>query len=429
MSKDTYNLFSGYTKRIDFSNRCVPMKRINPFLPVVLSLSMISPNLAAFGYINPKESAKSQYQQSLLIAKKSKPSEDDTANDIKQLISKADDSLDERDLDSSKAQYQELINKLKDSQDKDNLTHCYKKLGVVYTLMKNYDQAIASFNSALELNKDVTDKRAVLNTITIKYSLARAYESKGDVENALVACNQALDQANSKLSDSPYLIRRLRALKSELFLSNVSYILKQEPEKPDHPKEFTMQKPLVGNVKEDDYFKAKGLLSEVPKLDTSHMKKTVLKSKTKKTVLFTGTKKVKNSLTKKVMEYGVLGLSLKKDVPGFPWYVKYVLPGGAGQRAGIQKKDILLAIDGHPVQSLGVTRIYHLSCGRRGQYRTLTIKRKGQTRTVRAQLLSVYDISYAPTKYIEYYWFLLYNGYITGRQYGRLAKPYEKYLH
>ncbi|HMP50587.1 MAG TPA: PDZ domain-containing protein, partial [Candidatus Melainabacteria bacterium] len=130
-----------------------------------------------------------------------------------------------------------------------------------------------------------------------------------------------------------------------------------------------------------------------------------------------------------LMEYGTMGLSLKKDLPGFPWYVKYVLDGGAAQRYGAKEGDILNTIDGHPIVTTPIATIYHMLCGRRGEVRTLGINRGGKDMFLRIQLISVYDIGTQSSEYIEYYWFLLYNGYITNEQYAKLAKPWERYLH
>mgnify|MGYP001171865018 CR=1 FL=1 len=174
-----------------------------------------------------------------------------------------------------------------------------------------------------------------------------------------------------------------------------------------------------------DYFKAPALISEVPSLDGMKKQKS-LHAKAETTSLKGGTKKVKNKLVQRLLEYGTMGLSLQKDLPGFPWYVKNVLDGGAAQRYGAQKGDILNTIDGHPIVSTPIATIYHMLCGRRGEVRTLGINRSGKDMYLRVQLISVYDIGNRPSEYIEYYWFLLYNGYITNQQYAKLAKPYER---
>ena len=121
-----------------------------------------------------------------------------------------------------------------------------------------------------------------------------------------------------------------------------------------------------------------------------------LHAKAETTSLKGGTKKVKNKLVQRLLEYGTMGLSLQKDLPGFPWYVKNVLDGGAAQRYGAQKGDILNTIDGHPIVSTPIATIYHMLCGRRGEVRTLGINRSGKDMYLRVQLISVYDIGNRP---------------------------------
>ena len=357
----------------------------------------------------------------------------DTKSNIKELIEDADLALSNSDPEIAIEKYQEIISKFSSSTKPKSIIHCYRKMGIAKTMLKQYDSAIKDFNQALKETENETDSNQVLNKVTIKYSLARAYEGKGDLDNAIATSQSALALASEKLTDSPYLIRRLRALKSELYFSHVAQKLNvastNKESDPPKAKEYNLSKPLIGKVSSREYFKAKSLMSEVPALDTSNLRRSALKAKTSKTTLFSGTKKVKNKLTQKLMEYGTMSLSLKKDVPGFPWYIRYVLRGGAGQRYGAQKGDIVNSVDGHPIKSLPITTIYHMFCGRRGEMRTLGITRKGKKMFLRLRLLSVYEIGYAPTEYIEYYWFLLYNGYITNKQYARLAKPYERYLH
>ena len=346
--------------------------------------------------------------------------------------------LDEKDYDAAIAKYNSIITQTKKDDDASTIlkSRCYRKIGVAYTLKEQYAEAVDSFQKAIALVKEREGQDFASETVFALYSLARTYETKGDFDKALNAAESALAIAREKMGDSPSILRRLVALKTEIYFSHVSSKLDEDktPESSevkqtdDDNKELTTAKPLVGGVMRSDYFKAPALISEVPSLDGMKKRKS-LHAKAETTSLKGGTKKVKNKLVQRLLEYGTMGLSLQKDLPGFPWYVKNVLDGGAAQRYGAQKGDILNTIDGHPIVSTPIATIYHMLCGRRGEVRTLGINRSGKDMYLRVQLISVYDIGNRPSEYIEYYWFLLYNGYITNQQYAKLAKPYERFLH
>lgn len=367
----------------------------------------------------------------------------DPADSTEVAIEAADALLHNRSYQNAIDKYQEIVDKLnkKTATDSDTakrlIARCYRKQGVAYSLLQNHESAVASFKKALSEIESESGDTAAKEKIYTKYSLARAYESAGEYEKALDQATEALAGARIGLSgDDPDFARRLIALRTELYLSHITNKLEPETpqEKTDTPEQFSAEavsseKPLVGGVSEQDYFKAPALMSEVPSLDGGKKQPQALDASASRTRLSAGTKKVKNKLVQKLMEYGTMGLSLKKDLPGFPWYVKYVLDGGAAQRYGAKDGDILNTIDGHPIVTTPIATIYHMLCGRRGEVRTLGINRGGKDMFLRVQLISVYDIGTQSSEYIEYYWFLLYNGYITNEQYAKLAKPWERYLH
>ncbi|MBI1269918.1 hypothetical protein GC174_05755 [bacterium] len=367
----------------------------------------------------------------------------ESADSTEVAIEAADAMLHNKSYQNAIDKYQEIADRLtkETATDPDTakqmIARCYRKQGVAYSLLQNHERAVISFNKALSAIASESGNTAVKEKIYTQYSLARAYESAGEYEKALDEANDALAGARIELSkDDPNFVRRLIALRTELYLSHIANKLEPEmaQEKNDTPEQFSAEpvssgKPLVGGVSEQDYFKAPALMSEVPSLDGQKKQPQALDASANKTSLSSGTKKVKNKLVQKLMEYGTMGLSLKKDLPGFPWYVKYVLDGGAAQRYGAKDGDILNTIDGHPIATTPIATIYHMLCGRRGEVRTLGINRGGKDMFLRVQLISVYDIGTQSSEYIEYYWFLLYNGYITNEQYAKLAKPWERYLH
>lgn len=357
----------------------------------------------------------------------------DTNNNIKEEIEKANQALEQKDFLKAIARFKAIVEKLTDNKYADKRVLCYRKMGVAYTLENNFDEAIKNFNRALLENNKFKSKNSDLNTVRIKYSMARAFEAKGDFDNAINTSQSALDLAREKLGDSQYLLRRLMSLKSELYLAHIAEKLNvsnkdETPEDKSH-KKYNLEHQLIGKVSSQDYFKAKGLISEVPSLDTTHLRKRRVRyARARKKVALSGKRDIKAEITRKLMQYGTFGVSIKKDVEGRPWHVRFVLKDGAGARAGVRKGDIINSIDGHPIKNIPITSIYHMAYGRRGEVRTLGIRRKGKKRYVRVRLISVYDIGFKPTEYLEYYWFLLYNGYITKKQFAHLAKPYEKYL-
>ena len=382
----------------------------------------------------------------------------ETPDSTEVAINAADSLLSSQNYQSAIDRYQEIVDKLSKKTSKEEesetrtqaqtdsetgadkikqlIARCYRKQGVAYSLLQDHQSAVESFKKALSAIDSESGKDLQKEKIYTRYSLARALESAGKYEKALDEATAALASARVELKDNPDIIRRLIALRTELYLSHITDKLEPETpqEKTDNPEQFSAdsaspEKPLVGGVSEQDYFKAPGLMSEVPSLDGAKKQPQPLSAGTEKTRLTTGTKKVKNKLVQKLLEYGTMGLSLKKDLPGFPWYVKYVLDGGAAQRYGAKDGDILNTIDGHPIVTTPIATIYHMLCGRRGEVRTLGINRGGKDMFLRVQLISVYDIGTQSSEYIEYYWFLLYNGYITNEQYAKLAKPWERYLH
>ncbi|MCA9816967.1 MAG: hypothetical protein KC652_17775, partial [Cyanobacteria bacterium HKST-UBA01] len=114
--------------------------------------------------------------------------------------------------------------------------------------MESFKKALSAIDS--ESGKDLQKEK-----IYTRYSLARALESAGKYEKALDEATAALASARVELKDNPDIIRRLIALRTELYLSHITDKLEPETpqEKTDNPEQFSAdsaspEKPLVGGV-------------------------------------------------------------------------------------------------------------------------------------------------------------------------------------
>lgn len=321
------------------------------------------------------------------------------------------------------------------ANDESSLRTAYRKLGLLYSTMKDYDRAVKALEQSIDQStKDISTQgdsiQAKTDLVAARYVLARTYQASGAFDRALEQCQLALDLAQSDLSSAPLLIARIKALKTELVLSHIENKLDKPSEKPESQAEFAMRTPLTGSVSTMAAGSARTtgsplLVSEIPSLDRNA--EPPLKSGTENNVVLDGTKKARLTLAQKVTEYGSMGLGLTASI-GAPWMVNHVLNGGSAQAAGVRKWDILLAVDGHPITGVDIKTVHFMLTGRKGEIRNLEVMRERNKLVIQVPLWNVYEMRDPATEHIEYYWFLLYNNYITGQEYAKLAAPYEKYL-
>lgn len=325
---------------------------------------------------------------------------------------------------------EKAIDLSKAANDSSSLRTAYRKLGLLYSSMKDYDRAVEALNQSIDESMKVDSIEAKTDLVAARYVLARTYQARGDADQAIEQCQLALDLARSDLASAPLLIARIKALKTELVLSHIEDKLDKPSEKPESQAEFAMKTPLTGEVSSmaAETVRTQGsalLASEIPSLDRNA--EPPMKAETESNVVLDGTKKARLTLAQKVTEYGSMGLGLTASI-GAPWMVNHVLNGGSAQASGVRKWDILLSVDGHPITGVNIKTVHFMLTGRKGEIRNLEVMRERNKLMIQVPLWNVYEMRDPATEHIEYYWFLLYNDYITGQEYAKLAAPYEKYL-
>jgi tetratricopeptide (TPR) repeat protein len=105
---------------------------------------------------------------------------------------------------------------------KPNSTEAYSNRGLCYCMLRNYTAALSDMNKALELTpdpmsyklraaikyymKDFTGAIADLDTaITMKHDYADAYNARGEAENEIGKCQEAIQDFNKALELDPQL--------------------------------------------------------------------------------------------------------------------------------------------------------------------------------------------------------------------------------
>ncbi|MGE0262542.1 MAG: tetratricopeptide repeat protein [Candidatus Obscuribacterales bacterium] len=368
---------------------------------------------------------------SLALASRNHDTTDSAAPETAQtLIDQAQEAGSAGGTEAAVKLLEKAIDLSKAATDSSSLRTAYRKLGLLYSTMKDYDRAVKALNQSIDESMKGDSIEAKTDLVAARYVLARTFQASGDANQALEQCQLALDLARSDLSSAPLLIARIKALKTELVLSHIEDKLDKPSEKPESQAEFTMKTPLTGEVSSmaAETVRTAGsplLASEIPSLDRNA--EPPLKAETESNVVLDGTKKARLTLAQKVTEYGSMGLGLTASI-GAPWMVNHVLNGGSAQAAGVRKWDILLSVDGHPITGVNIKTVHFMLTGRKGEIRNLEIMRERNKLMIQVPLWNVYEMRDPATEHIEYYWFLLYNDYITGQEYAKLAAPYEKYL-
>lgn len=108
-----------------------------------------------------------------------------------------------------RAQYAEALNLLKQAIARDkNFAEAHHRMGVVYMAMKQYPQAISSFEQALRLTADVRRKRETLYSLGEVYLLSGKYQEAKEVLMQFLQSEtqnrQRVDQASRWLASATY---------------------------------------------------------------------------------------------------------------------------------------------------------------------------------------------------------------------------------
>ncbi len=119
--------------------------------------------------------------------------------------------------------------------------------------------------------------------------------------------------------------------------------------------------------------------------------------------------------------FGTPGLLLRSQANGY-WTVLDPLHGGAAEAAGIRKGDKIWAVDGRPVLDAGINMqvAYFRITGQRGQVKWFKVQRGGAFMNVPVRLAHINEVRSQKSQYIEYYWYLLYNGLVSIAEFNRL---------
>lgn len=321
------------------------------------------------------------------------------------------------------------------------IAESYRKMAVAYAGAGRYDDAIENFKQSLSHTNDLKDQKVLRTCILSKFGLARMYSISGNQELAWINCEEAISLSSDNLPPNDPVVASLTALKSELILlkeqipvaTNSSAASTSNSATSSNPSSETTHnsnKTLVAEIS----MAAPAVIPEAPSgFQKMQMQKGVLvptnaplSAGTQNTKL-TGAANARKELAVRLMQYGTIGLLLSKSIGG-PWTVTNTLNGGAAQYYGVQKGDVLAAIDGQDISAQDITSIHFMLTGKRGEIKHLELIRPGHKLELQIPLWSVYDMHDRNSEYIEYYWFLLYNNLITPEQYQRLAKPFEPYL-
>ena len=132
----------------------------------------------------------------------------------------------------------------------------------------------------------------------------------------------------------------------------------------------------------------------------------------------------KRAVAAAVERHGTTGVYISSSGAGY-WTVIRPLPGGPSEAAGVRPGDRILAINGMQATGIDMTNAHHRLTGRRGEVKVFTIDRGGQRLNIPVRLWNIHEIRNHRSQYIEYYWFLLYNGYVSAKTFERLIKPYR----
>lgn len=108
-----------------------------------------------------------------------------------------------------RAQYAEALNLLKQAIARDkNFAEAHHRMGVVYMAMKQYPQAISSFEQALRLTADVRRKKETLYSLGEVYLLSGKYQEAKEVLMQFLQSEtqnrQRVDQASRWLASATY---------------------------------------------------------------------------------------------------------------------------------------------------------------------------------------------------------------------------------
>ena len=338
-----------------------------------------------------------------------------------------DHAVSSHDFEQGMNLYKEARQIGESEKNKYEMSEASRKMAVALEGSARFDEAIASFNQSLADATDLKDPKVLRTIILSKFGLAKMYSVTGNQELAWVNIEEAISLANDNLTASDPVVPRLTALKSELILSKAQISI-EPPKTQKEGESKSTNATLVAEIS----MSAPSVIPQAPGVfQKLQPEKGVLEvsqnAKAQENALAGGVSSARKELAVRLMQYGTIGLLLSKNIGG-PWVVQNTLNGGAAQYYGVQKGDILAAIDGQDISQQNITSLHFMLTGRRGQIKHLELIRPGHKLELQIPLWSVYDMHDRNSEYIEYYWFLLYNNLITPEQYQRLAKPFEPYI-
>ncbi len=338
-----------------------------------------------------------------------------------------DHAVSSHDFEQGMNLYKEARQIGESEKNKYEMSEASRKMAVALAGSARFDEAIASFNQSLADATDLKDPKVLRTIILSKFGLAKMYSVTGNQELAWVNIEEAISLANDNLTASDPVVPRLTALKSELILSKAQISI-EPPKTQKEGESKSTNATLVAEIS----MSAPSVIPQAPGVfQKLQPEKGVLEvsqnAKAQENALAGGVSSARKELAVRLMQYGTIGLLLSKNIGG-PWVVQNTLNGGAAQYYGVQKGDILAAIDGQDISQQNITSLHFMLTGRRGQIKHLELIRPGHKLELQIPLWSVYDMHDRNSEYIEYYWFLLYNNLITPEQYQRLAKPFEPYI-
>jgi class 3 adenylate cyclase/tetratricopeptide (TPR) repeat protein len=106
-------------------------------------------------------------------------------------ISQADSLFDNENYELAIIQYQAYIisSKVSTVEEKETLAYCYDQIGVCCYVQDKYDEAIGSFQKALEIYIDLGDKASVANTLN---NIGQNYKMRGNHDKAIEYFTQTI---------------------------------------------------------------------------------------------------------------------------------------------------------------------------------------------------------------------------------------------
>ncbi len=340
----------------------------------------------------------------------------DTPTEFEQKLEEGDKAVSGHDFEKAISSYSQGKERAEKNKNEYQMAESLRKIAVAYAGQGQYSQAIDKFKESLNhtnILNDPKDPKTLRTCILSKFGLSKMYSLVDNQELAWINCEEAISLSKENIPSDDPIVSRLTALKSELIFTRDQVPIDPTPEKSDG------FKPSVALVAEIN-MTAPATIPEAPA-------KTPLSGKVQDTRL-NAAAMARKELALRLMQHGTTGLLLVKNIGG-PWTVEYPLRGGSARYYGVQKGDVLASIDGQDISTQNITSIYFMLTGKRGEMKHLELIRPGHKLELQIPLWSVYDMHDPSSEYIEYYWFLLYNGLITPEQYQRLAKPVEPYLH